>query len=448
MTQQKRPPVRLLVLATLLAIVVAAMIAFRGSGQSGVQRELAAIRAAGLPTSAADLDRWYERPAPSNNAALLVAEAAADHVSVGGILTAFPAAGEALSPEMEKAIAQHIDENREVIEKLHEAARLEGSRYPINLNMGQNTLLPHLAHVKGMTQTLRYEAILHAANNDVERAVHSVDTSFALARTLRNEPLLISELVRIACVAITLQEVERLLSDQKLDAGELAALDRRLIEAEEDGRRGIVRAMAGERALAIDYFLTSWPGVPPSNPNAAQSMAFGALRITGLRDRDLRLYLETTREFVAVATNDFGEMLTAADVAEQNLIERTSHGLGQLAIMTRMIVPSITKAFSKEVALTTRLRAARMAIAVERYRVAHNGALPERLEGLEGLPNPLVDPVFGKRFEFEVSPTNRFRVVGTEPTNVFSSAIVYQIYSPGAAQKLSNGLANAFVVRR
>src|SRR4051794_14950870 len=99
-----------------------------------------------------------------------------------------------------------------------------------------------------MTRTLRYDAMLHAANNDPERAVHSIDTSFALARTLRNEPLLISELVRVACVTISVQSFERVLSDQKLEAGQLELLDRRLAQAEEDGRRCIFRAMVADRA--------------------------------------------------------------------------------------------------------------------------------------------------------------------------------------------------------
>jgi hypothetical protein len=454
-TKEKRPRIKLWAAAAVLVILVAGLIAFRGSGQSGVQRQIAAIRKAGLPASSADLDRWYERPAPSNNAALLVVDAAREHVTIGGILGSFPAAGEALSPEMKKAIIEHIDENREVLQKLHVAARLEESRYPINLNVGVNTLLPHLAQVKGMTQTLRYDAMLHGANNDPERAVHSIDTSFALARTLRNEPLLISELVRIACVAISLQSFEWLLSEQPLEASQLAEVDRRLEQAEEDGRRDIFRAMAGERAGAIEYFLTSWPGLTPppgGGPNLPplQTVGIGVFKMLGLRDRDLRLYLESMEEFVAVSTNDFPRMLRAGEVAEKESMERMSHGLARLAVMTRMTIPAITRSFSKEVSLATRLRSARVAIAVERYRLAHNGGLPEGLDSLmpEIWAKPMVDPVFMNPFEFESSPTNAFRVAGKKPTNIFSSPIVYQIYSSAAGRKLSNNLANAFVVRR
>ena len=355
-------------------------------------------------------------------------------------------------------MAEHIEENREVLQKLHEATRLEETRYPINLN----TLVPHLGKVEGMTLTLRCEAMLHAANNDTKRAVDSIDTSFALARTLRNEPLLSSEWVRIACVAVTLQGLERLLSDQKLERDELAELDRRLEQAEEDGRRGIFRAMVGERAGVIEYFLTSWPGERPKFEQASApprrvseepfDVGFGTFKLIGIRDWDLRLYLETVGQFVAVSTNDFAGMLRAGELAEQQSMVRLSQGLGNLALMTRSIIPAIagSRSFSNEVGLATRLRAARVAIAVEKYRRAHNGALPERLESLvpEVLAKPVVDPVFGKPFEFESSPTNAFQVVGKKPTNIFSSPIVYQIYSSAAGHALSNSLANAFVVRR
>ncbi len=435
-------------------IIVAGVIAFRGGGQSGGQREIAAIRQAGLPASSAELDRWYERPDPSNNAALLVVKAAAEHVSMGKILANFPMTGEVLSPEMKKAIIAHIDQNREVIEKLHEAVLLEGSRYPINLNMGVNTLLPHLANVKRMTQTLRYDAMLNAANNDAERAVHSIDTSFALARTLRNEPLLISELVRVACVTISVQSFERVLSDEKLEAGQLAEVDGRLGQAEEDGRRCIFRALAGERANHIGYFGSMWGGGlvqqsgPAANPQALQTFSIGVFKIFGLADRDLRMYLETMGQLVEVSTNDFPVILNKSEAIEKESMERMSHGLGQLAIMARMTIPTFDGYFGREVALATRLRAARVAIAVEKYRLAHSGALPERLESPGVLPKPVVDPVFGKAFEFESSPTNAVGVIGKAPTNIFSSRIVYQIYSPAAGTKLSNSLANAFVVRR
>jgi hypothetical protein len=448
--KDKRAGVKVWAAAAILVIVVAGMIALRGLGKAGLEAEIAAIRKAGLPASPADLDRWYEHPEPSNNAALLVLEAAAEHVSVGGRLISYPAVGELLSPEMKKAMAEHIEENRQVIEKLHEAARLEESRYPINLKMGFKAPVTHLAQVRAMTQTLRYDAMLHAANQETGKAVNSVETSFALARTLRNEPLLISELVRISCVAISLLEVERLLSDLKLDEAQLEVLGRRLEEAEADGRRALFRAMAGERGGAIEEFLATWPGVAVGNTVSTQNIAIGALKVLGVRDRDLRLYLEMMEKSVSVSTNDFPEMLIAGERAEQEFVTRTSHGLGRFAVMTRMVIPAVNRAYIKEVALATRLRAARVAIAVEKFRLAHNGVLPRALADLvpDILQKPVVDPVFSKSFDYERGPTNAFQVVGNKPTNILSSPIVYQIYSSAAAKKLSNNLANAFVVRR
>ena len=115
------------------------------------------------------------------------------------------------------------------------------------------------------------------------------------------------------------------------------------------------------------------------------------------------------------------EMLHRGEVAERESTERLSHGMAQLAFLTRLMIPAVSRAFNKEVALATRLRSARVAIAVEKYRLAHKGALPENLGDLvpEFLVKPLVDPLFAKPFEFERSPTDAYRVVGKKPTNIF-----------------------------
>src|SRR5204863_571940 len=169
--------------------------------------------------------------------------------------------------------------------------------------------------------------------------------------------------------------------------------DRRLEQAEEDGRRGIFRAMVGDRAGEIDYFLTSWPvAQPPPGPGgntlqqafdqSALKFGIGIMKAVGMRDLDLRMYLETMEQFIAASTNDFPEMLHRGEVAERESTERLSHGMAQLAFLTRLMIPAVSRAFNKEVALATRLRSARVAIAVEKYRLAHKGALPENLGDL------------------------------------------------------------------
>jgi len=439
--KQKRRRLWPWALLIFLLIIASGVAALRIVGKSDTDRQILALRQAGLPTSSAELNQWYRQVPPSNNAALIVEDAIAEYVAPVGILstTSPPAVGEALSPELKKAIAQHIETNHEVIEKLHAAAQLTESRYPINLNQGMNTLLPHLAHIKGFTQLLRYQAMLQSAGKSTEEAVRSVATSFALARTLRNEPILISELVRIACVAISIESLERVLSEHQLKADQLKAFDRELAQAERDGRESAFRGMVGERAGVLPYFasvaglqqLQGQTGASPGSP--FQVIAFGAFNMLGLRERDLRLYLGLMEQFTAAATNDFPEMLRKSEQTEQVMTQRVSHGLGKLAVMTRMMLPAIGKAFTKEAALATRIRCARVAIAIEEYRLEHSGALPATLGALvpDYMEKPLLDPVLGKPFTLE-----RLKTAG------------YQISSAEAGKKLQNTRTATFSVYR
>jgi hypothetical protein len=285
---------------------------------------------------------------------------------------------------------------------------------------------------------LRYEAALHAANGDYKGAARSVKTSFALARTLRSEPILISELVRIACVAISVESLERLITEHSFDTDELADFSRELEQAEQDGRQSAFRAMIGERAFKIPYFaslqsINQLMGSSSESVSPIQTISFGTFKALGLHDRDLRLYLEMMSKFVAASTNDFPEMLRQGDQVQTEMSQRLSHGFGRLAVLTRMMTPAINKAFNKEAALATRLRCARIALAVEKYRLA-NHSLPPNLDALvpDFLEKPLVDPVEGRPFRLEALRT----------TNG------YQITSPLVGKKLQNMRTATFTVSR
>src|SRR5207247_6345633 len=138
---------------------------------------------------------------------------------------------------------------------LHEGSALSKARYPIDLTAGQNTQLPHLSAVKKDAQLLVLEAILHAEDGAMDQAVDSVAAVLRLARSLEEEPLLISQLVRIACESLSQTGVERLLNKKPLTDNQLLKLADAYREAE--SAAGITRALAGERAMGIHFFQLS-----------------------------------------------------------------------------------------------------------------------------------------------------------------------------------------------
>jgi len=187
------------------ALVALSFAAFRIASGSGLKREVEAIRQRGLPINAIELDLWYPRVPAASNAALAMIDAFAYHIApaVGNNPNELPfplKPGEALNPELAEAVAAYVEKNQPALEALHEAAMLTTSRYPIDLTKGYETLLPHLANVKRMAYLVKWDAIHKSARGEREPALRSLHSGFALVASLRDEPLLISELVRMAII--------------------------------------------------------------------------------------------------------------------------------------------------------------------------------------------------------------------------------------------------------
>ena len=98
--------------------------------------------------------------------------------------------------------------------------------------------------------------------------------------------------------------------------------------------------------------------------------------------------------------------------------------------MAQAVLTSLVKATGKEAALVTNLRCAQTAVAIERYRLANNGALPQNLQELvpKYLAEIPVDAAKGEPLVFELVPGG------------------YQVSSPSAAQILNNKANTTFPV--
>jgi hypothetical protein len=81
---------------------------------------------------------------------------------------------------------------------------------------------------------------------------------------------------------------------------------------------------------------------------------------------------------VAAAEAPFPERLTLAQQANSAAMSPPS----KLMIFSRMLLPALSRAMQRDGDHTARIRTAQTAIAVERFRRAHNGGLPGDLKEL------------------------------------------------------------------
>ena len=215
-------------------------------------------------------------------------------------------------------------------------------------------VLSHLAGVKACANTLKCEAILRADNND-PAAAESVQAGLALAHSLKNEPTLISQLVRIAVDYLTCAGLERCVNRVKFCDEQLAALGSSLHEA--DDTIVMSRALAGERATSIKNFRASAKvqeagnSSPDSTDEPLDMGQFqnhlSLLRWTGIFERDLQFWLTSMETNITVAARPAPDRLAMSNLVNtQSLKARKNFnimsGLLLLALAKATVRPLMT----------------------------------------------------------------------------------------------------------
>jgi hypothetical protein len=292
------------------------------------------------------------------------------------------------------------------------------------LSRGAAVLLPHLARVRQLAQLLRWEAIQHSSEGKSDQAVESLLAGFALAASLRNEPLLISELVRISCVSLLLPALERVASESSLTMGQLQALRRVLYGAEMDGKTGLHRGLIGERAISLPAFRLGYAEFERLSPNGGTGLPeflklflFEGRKLIGEADRDMFFFLERMESLIRISTNEFPRMLEETRQHDEESMEALRRHRFRFLI-SGMVLPSLENAVKKEADLAAQLRCARTAMAIEEHRKSHSGSFPPDLlalvpKYLEQIPR---DPLDGSPLRLERPQNKGFRVIAEGST--------------------------------
>ena len=115
-----------------------------------------------------------------------------------------------------------MKDDEAAFDELRAASARPASRYPVIYDMENpwGILLPHLAKMKQTCVHLNLRACAELAAGQNQNALNNVKLMLYLADTVKTEPILISYLVRLACVQIAMQSVWEGLAEQRWnDAG-------------------------------------------------------------------------------------------------------------------------------------------------------------------------------------------------------------------------------------
>jgi hypothetical protein len=375
------------ILGGALVLAVAAVQIYRLTLRHHARQELAAVRAKGYPASAEELHSWPANIPEGENAAFMILDAidrlAPPDVGFSGI--DWPIRSGELAREEKVFFRTLVSDNEAALEELRADLRFEISRFPVDWSLGFGALLPHLSKVKDLVLLFRAEALVHAAQDQPDLAVKSLVDGLALARSLDLEPLLISQLVRIACLSIMISALEDLLSRHGLPEAQLQELSVALQRAE--SQTPFTRGLVGELCMGSEVFrvrpaeLAVYLGESGMDSPWVR-VAYPLYALTGLRERDFLFYLRTMRQMIEVS-----ELPVATGLVRGREYQKETERLiasRKLLIFSRMLLPSLNKASMRAAENEARLRCAGTALGLERYRRLHGEQLPDELASLAG----------------------------------------------------------------
>ena len=346
-----------------------------------IESELRAIREAGHPATADELDEWYGSVPDDENAALVLQdgfsrvhepsdEQIKKHLPIIGE-GKLPDLGKPLPAKMRSAIDQHLAGNEKALELLHKGAAMDRSRYPVDLSKGLTEIsrrTQSLSPIRAGADLLALEAIQAAERGDGEQAARSIRTILGVARSLDRDPTLTSQIIRLGIQSVAGRTAEQTLNRTVFMSEKAASLGSMFAKAEKPP--AITTGLIGERALAADFFSGSASSGRSPNQNNAPLRALGLAQLNRLTHFDLM------REYIEVST-----MPTPKRLAEYERLKRESEDLPFYASLVKMLLPSISRAGQVELPTLAQLRNARIALAIEEYRAA-KGSLPESLTAL------------------------------------------------------------------
>jgi hypothetical protein len=381
----------------LLLVLLLPFVIWRLTLLADVSHRLAAIRAAGLPTDARELNEWYPAVPIGANAALLISTATKlcsiknGEKDINDFKLSPP--GKKLSETEQEWLKTQLDRNSKALAKVDEALRFAASRYPIDLSMAMKTELPHLMYLKRFALLYQGAAELAMSAGDSGAASTNISKILFLARTLDKEPTLISQLMRAKLVNFAVATLEKRLNEAPINDSELASLSTTFKETS-GARSQLVTALVGERAMLATYFFVNDLEAArllgaPADETARKSFPnhrSAALRIAGFYDLDLGFFLNSMDQALKVANSDSTLLGIAGYLMRAGEKAKSRHYVisGTLA--------SYSSAIPRQLETEANLRLARTALVVEQYRREH-GRIPDTLSDLNlGLAEFAMDP--------------------------------------------------------
>jgi hypothetical protein len=314
----------------------------------------------------------------------------------------FPIASQPQTPAKDVLLA--LSKYDSAVEELREASQRSYSNVPSNYDEdgfnSVSTLLPVLGELKRCTQLLQLRAAAELADGQNAKALDDVKLLLYLSDSLRSSPFLISHLVRIAIVAIGMQPIWEGLAKHDWSDAQLAELDSEL--AKIDFLADYEFIMRGERAFAIKSFENlrrtreSISGFVTVQGNSELVTNNLTLMPGAYFDQNELTFARMHQQWILPLVDTNTRVISPAVLQRiTDVVQAERKHYSPYKVRALEFFPAIGKTARSIATMQASIDLARVACALERYRLAH-GEYPEKLDALapqfiEKLPHDIIN---------------------------------------------------------
>jgi hypothetical protein len=282
-------------------------------------------------------------------------------------------------------LAGYVEMNKAALAKSDEALKLPRSRYPVDCSLCSQTPLPHLAWLKHLAELDQYKVELSLIRGDSHEAAEAITSILCLARTIENEPTLISQVVRMKFLTMGVASFERTLnlSYSAADSSNLSSFFAQTAQAQ-----CLARALIGERAMMAPYFRTSrqenpriYPPKKPAGEDAVGNIRgrdWVLLKLIGYYEMDFGQFLFVMSNVIPLASLPPPANLEV----DRHFAKAAAFSKKKKRAISALVFSSYQGTAARETENLARLRLAVTALAIEQFR-NQNGKLPGALQGLK-----------------------------------------------------------------
>lgn len=156
------------------------------------------------------------------------------------------------SPEMWDAARKVVAKHKNILPLLKEATSRPKCQFPVNWEDGPSAIFPHYAPMKKLSQFICANTLIEAHAGRMDEAIQSIELGFKVSELLKDDPIIIGQLIRVAMIKITSKSLRETLEHGSINEAQA----RRLYDilAQIDMYPGFDKAMLGERCCCINIF--------------------------------------------------------------------------------------------------------------------------------------------------------------------------------------------------